>query len=499
MTQDSFVLEIVDDKNDNACATSTNVETTTEQNNKFTCSLCNKVYATENKLKKHVNNIHTLTKRKRGMDETSTISQAKKPSLDTVNESPEAMNDTVLFCKEFLGYPGDNTLSEESFLSSRDVAAFNSTAIDDAFKPDQDHDFILKDESVMLHAKVMSLEADLKHKNNIIDEHEKELELAKIEISELTERLSDTEATNRELKVSFETALVRANSSEAKIEELSKNLKLYSFTIKKFKAAKSGTNTDNVPDNIKNKKLTDAEARCRQLAQRLSELESPNPSNDLEQQVKEAKDNLHTKVKELRPKESSLRKAEKTACELNDKLVSAQNKITELENTITRLRLNTVQDPQSNEVRKIDNKVTSPGTSKNNKTPSTSDTHAPNARKKTSSPRRSPVKCKLDNSGKCPRGRDCRDKHSSKTCQHHSKYGSCPFESQCEHRHPKSVCFEWQSQGACRYGEDCRHKHPNELRATDQQQHFLGAQPQDQPSNNQWIPYRHHDLRGSRW
>ena len=174
MTQDSQILETVEDKNDNVTASIANVESMSEQNNKFSCSLCNKVYATENNLNKHLNNIHSLSKRKRGMDEPSSTSQAKKPSLDddSATQNTEAANNTIMFCKEFLGFPGDSTLSEESFLSSRDVAAFNSTTIEDSLKPDQDHDFVLKDETVMLRARIMSLEADLKHKMKIIEELE---------------------------------------------------------------------------------------------------------------------------------------------------------------------------------------------------------------------------------------------------------------------------------------------------------------------------------------
>jgi len=81
-------------------------------------------------------------------------------------KSQPALNNTIAFAKELIGNPSDETLSEMSFMNQCDVAAFNSTirGVDDediSLKPDQDHDYILKEESQLLHAKVMSLELDL--------------------------------------------------------------------------------------------------------------------------------------------------------------------------------------------------------------------------------------------------------------------------------------------------------------------------------------------------
>ena len=49
---------------------------------------------------------------------------------------------------------------------------------------------------------------------------------------------------------------------------------MYSFTINKFKAGKSGTNTDNVPDNIKNKKpgANNSLKDCRNLSHQILQM-----------------------------------------------------------------------------------------------------------------------------------------------------------------------------------------------------------------------------------
>ena len=69
------------------------------------------------------------------------------------------------YCKSVMGNPGDETLAEISIMNPSDVAAMNSTFIvdgeEDTVKPDQDHDYVLREDMLMLRAQVMSLEAAL--------------------------------------------------------------------------------------------------------------------------------------------------------------------------------------------------------------------------------------------------------------------------------------------------------------------------------------------------
>jgi len=109
--------------------------------------------------------VHKTLKRKREKSDKS-LEASKKQNVMISPKCQPALNNTIAFANELIGNPSDETLSEMSFMNQRDVAAFNSTirGVDDediSLKPDQDHDYILKEESQLLHAKVMSLELDL--------------------------------------------------------------------------------------------------------------------------------------------------------------------------------------------------------------------------------------------------------------------------------------------------------------------------------------------------
>ena len=60
---------------------------------------------------------------------------------------------------------------------------------DEPIKPDQDHDFMLKEDHQLQRAKLLSLEIDLKEKDKIIEELKHELDLAKIEATEYEDRV----------------------------------------------------------------------------------------------------------------------------------------------------------------------------------------------------------------------------------------------------------------------------------------------------------------------
>ena len=480
-------------------------EVTLNKGKKFNCKSCSKSYKTEHSIRQHVESAH-VNKRKRGEDEsTVSITTPKRPLLmETVNES-QIVRTTAAFCQEFMSNPGDVTLSEMSILNPTDVAAMNSTAIDDEhIKPDQDHDYILEEDMLLLRTRVKSLESELKKKDNIIGSQRNELEIAQMEAVELTDRITDSEKSNQELKASLESALVQTNILEGKIAENEKNLRLFSGTIKRLQAENSKNQPAAASD--KDRKLSSAEARCKQLSQRLAELEAVNDSEGVELKIKEIEDKLHAKTKELKNKESCLRKSDKTVKELNEKLTASNKKVLELENSNVRLQLIADQAKADVESKLKDTNESKRDVRRSSRSPRSSKrgkSYSPRPRRRSSSDRRTHTRrrCEDDNTGRCKKGRSCRDIHAKQTCQPHSKFGSCPFVSQCEQRHPNTVCYEWQQSGSCRFSDECRHRHPHQIHPSSYQECFLGGRAQghqDRPQN-QWPAYRHHDQRGNRW
>ena len=149
-----------------------------------------------------------------------------------------------------------------------------------------------------------------------------------------------------------------------------------------------------------------------------------------------------------------LKESEKRVKDLMESTNLMKKKVSELENSNTRLRLlkdqalETAEKNMKTKDEEVDDK------SKNKK-----------------------VKCHFENTGVCRQKNDCTDFHPKKTCQAHSKLGSCPLESSCEHRHPHGVCYDWERYGSCYNGDNCRHKHPFDVaRASPaaNPDHFLG-------------------------
>ena len=295
-----------------------------------------------------------------------------------------------------------------------------------------------------------------------------------MEIEELAERLKESEKNNGDLKSSLEVALANINSLELKTVENEKNLRLFSATISKL--SNKSSNAPKALNKETSCKQSEAEARCRLLSQRLSELEALQNTPGVELKLKEVEDKLHAKTKDLKTSEANLRKTEKSVKNLNNKLTSCNKKISELENSNTRLQLIANQGMSSVNARleQKDDKSSQADVSKKD-SPRRNSPHK-GARNNTSTQRKftSNVtnRCKDDNKGKCKDGNNCRNVHARRTCQMHSKFGSCSFESQCEHRHPDTICFEWQDYGSCRHGDECRHKHPQNVVASSE--NFLG-------------------------
>ena len=179
-----------------------------------------------------------------------------------------------------------------------------------------------------------------------------------------------------------------------------------------------------------------------------------------------------------------MKKAERNVRDLNEKLNNANKKISELENTNTRLQL---KADQAQEV--LD--------SKSSREKEVNHSPPPRRRESTSSgSKQSPSRCKSDNSGKCRKGRECREVHAQKTCQLYSKLGICQLSSQCDFRHPTAECHEWREHGTCRYGDECRYRHPLHV-ISSHNNHFLVQE--DPAPKSQWPAYSHRDQRGNRW
>ena len=187
--------------------------------------------------------------------------------------------------------------------------------------------------------------------------------------------------------------------------------------------------------------------------------------------------------------------------DLNEKLSSCKNKISELENSNKRLKLISEQSQQNDSSSKKasdKNQVrASPRASQTSGSRSSSSRSSP--KEENSSEQ---IRCKFDNTGKCFRGNECRDRHATKTCQLYSRLGFCNDETTCIFRHPKGSCYDWQNFGSCRNGDSCRYRHPIEWRPQ-QPEHFLeGNSPNHHRNQGQDSPvqhYKYHDLRGNRW
>ena len=209
----------------------------------------------------------------------------------------------------------------------------------------------------------------------------------------------------------------------------------------------------------------------------------------VELKTKEINDKLNNKTKELRNKDRELKKAEKSIKELNEKLNTGQKKISELENTNTRLNLMLDQAKDavsSKSVRKRDKNESPPR--RRESTENSSSSKAP-------TPKASPTRCSYDNTGKCRKGRNCQNIHAKQTCHVYSKLGQCQLGSQCEFRHPAAICNEWRELGTCRYGDECRYSHPLVITP-----HVTGNfLDQNVAQNHQWPGYSHRDQRGNRW
>ena len=207
--------------------------------------------------------------------------------------------------------------------------------------------------------------------------------------------------------------------------------------------------------------------------------------------------------------------------ELNEKLTVSSKKVTELENVNTRLKL---MSDQSSEALAQNNKNSKPNierkehrnTSKNNSSqgrsrqsparssPSQTASKPPRRSSSHKSPEKSQIRCKANNTGKCYKGRECRDIHVERTCQLFSKLSFCPHETTCEFRHPTGTCYEWENTERCSHGDSCRYKHPLQWMPSQWEAFLCNGTPgypnhSMDPQQPQRQGNRHHDLRGNRW
>ena len=206
----------------------------------------------------------------------------------------------------------------------------------------------------------------------------------------------------------------------------------------------------------------------------------------MDSKYKKVNDQLSEKTKELKKFNSDFKKAEKKSKELSDIISDKNKKISELENSNTRLKL------MKDQAKEMADKQTPKNTPKS---PS------------------QVMKCKYENRGNCRNGSSCDKAHPKTTCQSHSKLGSCPMQLQCDHRHPFGICYDWQTHGGCYRGDSCRNRHPVEMAAqrASNSDPFLGHGSPGGPhrdtedwraQSSQWSPsqIRHHDQRGrGRW
>ena len=160
------------------------VDTNPDGSKKFTCKQCNKECKSEVSVKQHIKAMHKSLKRTAPKSENASRKYLKKAArLDDFDlDSQVGAGDwTAAFCQDYLD---EEELAEKTFGLDQSVEnlvnnrkpLLHSTAIsdnDDEFlQPDQDHDYIGKQEEEiqLLKAKVISLEISGMKKDTIINE-----------------------------------------------------------------------------------------------------------------------------------------------------------------------------------------------------------------------------------------------------------------------------------------------------------------------------------------
>ena len=494
---------------------------------KFTCKQCAKVCKTEHSVKQHIGKVH---KNDRGLKRTasSRMDTGKKKSQkliqddDIYTDSPlqsTQLGDTSTNIDNFdfeeemeLKDTIDGTfkLNEtvEQFMAERKKSAtdeFDDIDVEE-ISPDQDHahladgnvDNEVDNDVDLLKATNLSLKLELEKKDILLNENKNDLKAAQLE---LTEQLHVAQSLRDDFKnkdEALDTATAQINGLEEKKKVLENKLREYTEmlrTLIKEKDEKSDQPNEREKElantvKEKNKVIKKSETAQKRLASKLAELENKVNENNTKEKYKKVNDQLSAKTKEAKKNNDDLKKAEKRAIELMDTVSGLNKKVSELENSNTRLRL--MKDQAKEIIEKTDKA----------RPKSTSDAITTNNKKK----------CKFENTGNC-RNRECEDIHPKKTCQSSSKLGSCPLESSCEHRHPFGICFDWEKNGQCFRGDGCRNRHPLEMGAqrAPNAEPFLGqgspsgAHREEegrraQPSQRSPGKTRHHDQRGlGRW
>ena len=435
------------------------VEDKPDGSKKYVCKQCNKVVKTERGVRQHISSVHKAVKRSN--DNSNSASNVKKPHLD---DDDTELGDTTRFCQDVVG--DDVNLDEEdTFLDlsfiEKDIGKLHSTVINDDDEDTPESDETDKEDVMFIKAKLLSVEMELKNKNIIITEKNNELAIARMESTGYLEELSAAKKEILQLKENLETALAQVNSHESQFLKLKNKLKLHKVAVKRLQDSDSkSVDPTNKALKDKSKKLAESEKLVRELGRKLSEYESDKTEAKelLESKYKKTCDDLTNKTKDLKKCESELKSSEKRVTELLDKLEHANKKNTELDNINTRLKLLKDQaveclDKNAKESVKVKSSGFDSRSSNSSARKSRSSSPSRSLRKHSSS--RSPKKkkrCKIDNIGRCGKGRDYQDIHASETCQSFSKLGNCPSKATCEHRHPSKTCYEWQSSGTCTHG-----------------------------------------------
>ena len=514
------------------------VEDTNNDNSKrFTCKQCSKVCKTDHSMKQHIGKMHKNKSIKRTAPKSDNFS--KKRNLKPFREEEYDIEDDILHSTQ-LDPADEDTMKMDDYhfeeeMQLKDVDCtfkFNETLEvflkkrqnsanveadtendDEEIYPDQDHNYLVTEDNGnqgdLVRAKNIALMIEIENKDLLLNERENELKDAQLKVSELASESHSLKDELHSKDEALNTATAHINTLEEKKKKLEAKLTEYTVTLKdliKEKAEYEGKpNNKNVSAEVsnkekelqktikeKNKLLKDSESAQKALAKKLSDIENSISDNktSVDAKYKKVNDQLSSKNKEAKKANEETKKAEKRAKELLDTVSEKNKKISEMENTITRLGL--LKDQAKEIVEKT-------------------------VRKTSSSSKTEEIKkkrCRFDNTGTC-KNRNCEDVHAKKTCQPFSKLGSCSMESSCDHRHPFGVCFDWQNHGSCYNGDSCRNRHPFEMAAPrafpSDHSSFLGQGSPNgthgdtdgwrgQPSQRSPGQVRHHDLRGmGRW
>ena len=485
----------------------------------FSCKQCDKQSNCEKGIKNHITSVHKrqAMKRTTARNDNAKNEETKKTRFTSIMEEPdvadfefdplametssqiggdEHLDNTTDICAEFLKdksdqnkeFDGlDNTV--ENIVQARAKCNADLINLEESISPDQDHNYIKEDsndntvtkdvneeETMSLRAEVLSLNIDMRGKDNEISRLLEENTKLKDELKTKDEANDAITAENNSLEESKRVLDAKINALTETKSKYESRLKTYGATIRQMDA-----------------ELKQSKAPKAKSGKEVSDKEFIVLNNKVNKENKELHDKLQKTTKQLNDKQKELKETQATSKkkvsaekELQQYINEKNGKISELEITNTRLQM------MYDHSKEIGNK---PPNAKDKKDEDKSAKPSDPTEKVTSEPKVK-TKCFYENNSTCRDHERCKFLHPKKTCQSFSKLGSCSQESLCEHRHPQNICFRLQSTGYCASGDRCRNRHPLEYAYKDYSQSNYNKQNYNNNLNYNFLGSSPHSLQG---